>query len=110
MDAGTFCFYKQQQQQHHQQQQQQQDISGLSSLNANLAYYSHNNNNYLSAVAGNDININAQVYLLYEVPITLLATRFNYLDRYMDDVSLKIIVSCTLYFISYSLFSNNENI
>jgi len=29
-------------------------------------------------VAGSDINLDAQVYLLYEMPTSLLARRFNY--------------------------------
>jgi len=30
------------------------------------------------AVAGSDINLDAQVYLLYEMPTSLLARRFNF--------------------------------
>jgi hypothetical protein len=33
-------------------------------------------NNFI-AVAGSDISLNAQVFLLYEIPVTLLARRFT---------------------------------
>jgi hypothetical protein len=36
----------------------------------------HGNN--CVTVAGSDINLDAQVYLLYEMPTSLLARRFNY--------------------------------
>ena len=43
-------------------------------------------------VAGSDINVDAQVYLLYEMPTSMLAKRFNY-D--LNDGYLKIMVILT---------------
>ena len=44
------------------------------------------------AVAGSDINLDAQVYLLYEIPTSLLARRFNH---EITDNNLKIMVILT---------------
>ena len=47
------------------------------------------------SVAGGDINLDAQVYLLYEIPTSLLARRFNY-DQ--SENYLKIMVSSYFFF------------
>ena len=49
-----------------------------------------NQSNYI-AIAGSDIQVGSQVYLLYEIPTAFLARNFYYSSKYDD--KMKIFVS-----------------
>jgi len=52
-----------------------------------LNCHQHQQQNFVT-IAGSDINQDAQVYLLYEIPITLLAKRFN--DNKCEKLSIAV--------------------
>ncbi len=52
-----------------------------------------NYTNSFIAVSGSDIDLDAKVYLLYEIPLSLLARRFNCFTNGKNDNKLNILVS-----------------